>query len=110
MVCAQTSLTAFLNRFSISFPHCRAIKEVWVASATEGRWQLTKKRLQDMIRNGINAWPAIMYETFGSEGIGKINQKLKEYEIRPKELEIEYLEPYPFVLENLKKHSISLHT
>lgn len=66
--------------------------------------------LRDLIRNGINAWPAIMYETFGPEGIGKINQKLKEYEIRPEELEIEYLEPYAFVLENLKKRSIPLHT
>jgi len=60
-------------------------------------------------REGINAWPAIMYEVFGPEGIGKINQELKGYEIRPEELEIEYLEPYPAVLENLKKRSISLH-
>jgi uncharacterized Fe-S cluster-containing radical SAM superfamily protein len=67
------------------------------------------KGLHNLIGNGINAWPAIMYETFGSEGIGKINQQLKEYEIRPEELEIEYLEPYPFVLENIKKRSVSLH-
>ena len=65
--------------------------------------------LMNLIRNGINAWPAVMYETFGPEGIEKINQKIKEYEIIPEELEIEYLEPYPFVLENLKKRSISLH-
>ncbi len=63
-----------------------------------------------MIRNGINAWPAIMYETFGPEGIGKINHRSKEYEMRPEELEIEYLKTYPFVLENLKKRSVSLRT
>ena len=50
-----------------------------------------------------------MYEIFGPEGIGKINQRLKRHEIRPEELVIEYLEPYPFVLENLNKRSISLH-
>jgi uncharacterized Fe-S cluster-containing radical SAM superfamily protein len=67
------------------------------------------KGLRDLIRNGINAWPAIMYETFGAEGIGKINKKLKAI-CRPEELEIEYLETYPFVLENLKKRSISIHS
>ena len=80
-------------------------------SGSEKRFfDLPIKGLRDLIRSGINAWPAIMYETFGTEGIGKINQKLKEYKVRPEELEIEYLEPYPFVLENLKKRSISLHT
>ena len=33
---------------SASFPHCRAIKEVWVMSTTE-RWQLEKMDLQDLI-------------------------------------------------------------
>ncbi|NVM25586.1 MAG: radical SAM protein [Desulfobacterales bacterium] len=79
-------------------------------SGSERRFfALPMKGLGDMIREGINAWPAIMYEIFGPEGIGKINQELKGYEIRPEELEIEYLEPYPSVLENLKKRSISLH-
>ena len=66
--------------------------------------------MKNLIRNGINAWPAIMYEIFGPEGIGKINERLKKHQIRPEELEIEYLEPYPFVLKNLNERSISLHT
>jgi len=79
-------------------------------SGSERRFfELPIKSLGDMIREGINAWPAIMYEIFGPEGIGKINQELKGYEIRAEELEIEYLEPYPFVLQNLKRRSISLH-
>jgi uncharacterized Fe-S cluster-containing radical SAM superfamily protein len=80
-------------------------------SGSERRfYDLPIKGLRDLTRRGINAWPAIMYEIFGPGGIEKISQKLKEYEIRPEELEIEYLEPYPFVLENLEKRSISLHT
>lgn len=79
-------------------------------SGSERRFfELPIEGLGDMIRNGINAWPAIMYEMFGPEGIEKINQELKGHEIRPEELEIEYLEPYPFVLENLKERSISIH-
>jgi len=79
-------------------------------SGSNGKYfNLPIKGLKDLIRNGINAWPAIMYETFGPEGIGKINKTLMVYGIRPEELETEYLEPYPFVLENIAKRSISLH-
>lgn len=81
-----------------------------ISGAERNFFHLPMKGLQYLIGKGMNAWPAIMYETFGSEGIGKINQQLREYEIRLEELEIEYLESYPFVLENLKKRSVSLHT
>jgi len=33
--------------WGVQFEHCRAIKEVWVSVATE-RWQLEKKRIQDL--------------------------------------------------------------
>ena len=80
-----------------------------ISGAERGFFTIPVKGLGDLIRNGIRAWPAILYETFGPKGIGEINQRLREYEIRPEELEVEYLEPYAFVLENLKKRSISLH-
>ncbi len=47
-----------IGHFSVSFPFCRAIKEVWVASIGEGRWQLTKKRLQDMIEGYLTGLPS----------------------------------------------------
>jgi uncharacterized Fe-S cluster-containing radical SAM superfamily protein len=79
-------------------------------SGAEGRFfEMPLRGLKDLLEKGINAWPAIMYETFGPEGIGRINKKLREFGIKPEELEIEYLEAYPFVLENLKKRSISLY-
>jgi hypothetical protein len=34
-----------------------------------------------------------MYKTFGPRGIERINEKLREFDIKPEELEIEYLEP-----------------
>ena len=71
--------------------------------AERGFFTIPVKGLGDLIRNGIRAWPAILYETSGPEGIGEVNQKLREYEIRPEELDVEYLEPYAFVLENPKK-------
>jgi hypothetical protein len=33
--------------WGVQFEHCRAIKEVWVSVSTE-RWQLEKKRIQDL--------------------------------------------------------------
>lgn len=62
------------------------------------------KYLQDY---GIDAWPAIMYEIFGSDGIKAIKQKMKEFGIEG-ELEIEYIEKYPFVMKNLAKRKIKL--
>ena len=45
-----------LGFWSVQFPYCRAIKEVWAGTTTE-RWQLEKKNLQDIIAgyvNGVN--------------------------------------------------------
>jgi hypothetical protein len=46
------------NHFSISFPHCRAIKEVWIADVVNGRWQLYKKDLQDLIAGYLTGLPS----------------------------------------------------
>lgn len=78
-------------------------------SGAEGRFfELPLRGLKDLLGKGVNAWPAVMYETFGPQGIGEINNRLRGFGIKPEELEIEYLEAYPFVLDNLKKRSISL--
>jgi len=49
----------FLNigKFSVSFPYCRAIKEVWAATA-EARWQLEKKSLQDLTAGYLAGLPS----------------------------------------------------
>lgn len=45
------------GQFSVSFPYCRAIKEIWIATVTE-RWQLEKKRLQDLIAGYLTGLPS----------------------------------------------------
>ncbi len=47
-----------VGEFSVSFPYCRAIKEVWVSSAGSGRWQLEKKSLQDMLESYLTGLPS----------------------------------------------------
>ena len=46
-----------LDQFSVSFPYCRAIKEVWLATSEE-RWQLKKKSLQDMMVGYLSGLPS----------------------------------------------------
>lgn len=46
-----------LGQFSVSFPYCRAIKEVWVATSSE-RWQLEKENLQDLMFDYLSGLPS----------------------------------------------------
>ena len=46
-----------VNRYSVFFPNCRAIKEVWAAT-TEAKWQLEKKNLQDLIAGYFTTLPS----------------------------------------------------
>lgn len=43
--------------WSVQFPYCRVIKEVWAASSTS-RWQLEKKRLQDLMEGYLTGLPS----------------------------------------------------
>ena len=60
------------------------------------------RELEDV---GIKAWPALMENLFSREDIGRLENYLRKNGIRS-ELELEFLEAYPFVLENLKNRTI----
>lgn len=64
--------------------------------------------LKNLTENGIRAWPAVMYEIFKRKGMEILIEKLKKLRISPRDIETEYLEPYPFVLKNLRKRGIPL--
>jgi uncharacterized Fe-S cluster-containing radical SAM superfamily protein len=51
---------------------------------------------------GIEAWPAVMGDLFGRDGVEELTRVLREKGV-PGRIEIEYLERYPFVVENLKR-------
>jgi len=46
-----------VGHWAVSFPYCRAIKEIWVATISE-RWQLEKTRLQDLIEGYMTGLPS----------------------------------------------------
>lgn len=47
-----------IGRQFIVFPYCRAIKEVWAANVSDGRWQLEKVDLQDMMEGYLTGLPS----------------------------------------------------
>lgn len=63
--------------------------------------------LQKLEEQGIKAWPALMRDLFMPEEVGRLEKLLRQYGQKP-ELELEALEPYPFVLENMTKRGIKI--
>jgi len=63
--------------------------------------------LQELERHGIRAWPAAMNDLFTEEEVKSLERLLDGYHIKA-ELELEVLEPYPFVLENMKRRGVLL--
>ena len=43
---------------STTFPYCRAIKEVWLSTIADGRWQADKKDLQDLKAEYLSGLPS----------------------------------------------------
>lgn len=50
--------TLRVGGFGVTFPYCRAIKEVWISAAVEGRWQLTKEPFQTLMYNYLSDSPS----------------------------------------------------
>jgi uncharacterized Fe-S cluster-containing radical SAM superfamily protein len=78
-------------------------------SGAEGKFFVYPlKAIRNLQDYGVEAWPAVMQEIFGYEGIKILEKKLKEFGIKG-EIEIEYLEKYPFVIQNLEKRGIKIY-
>ncbi|MFP4082038.1 MAG: radical SAM protein [Candidatus Aminicenantes bacterium] len=62
------------------------------------------KALED---KGIKAWPALMKDLFSTKEISQLENLLGGWNIDA-ELELEGLEAYPFVVENMKKRKVQV--
>lgn len=61
--------------------------------------------LNELEKQGVKAWPAVMREVCSDPKIKSLRKLLEHYEISA-DLELEVLERYPFVLENLRRRNI----
>ena len=66
---------------------------------------LPLKALQNLHRLGVRAWPALMGDLFNETEIAALRRMLRESGI-PADLELESLEAYPFVLENMRRRGL----
>lgn len=64
------------------------------------------KALKILKDSGLRVWIAIMYDVFGESGLQEIVKKLNK--IGFDDVELEYLEKYPFVVKNLRNRGILL--
>lgn len=62
------------------------------------------KKLEDL---GLRVWPALMGDLFAREEIYRFEGFLRKYGIQS-ELELEFLEAYPFVVKNMEKRRIKI--
>lgn len=61
--------------------------------------------LKALEEEGIRAWPALMRDLFFSEEIAQLENLLEKLKIKA-DLELEVLEDYPFVLENMRERKV----
>lgn len=65
------------------------------------------RALRALDDKGVKAWPALMRDLFSAEEISQLENLLGEWDIEA-DLELEGLEAYPFVVENMKKRKVQI--
>lgn len=78
-----------------------------ITAAKKGFFLYPIEALREMERLGMKAWPALMADLFTRESIDRFKNFLRKKGVRS-ELELESLEGYPFVLENLKNRGVEI--
>jgi uncharacterized Fe-S cluster-containing radical SAM superfamily protein len=78
-----------------------------ISGARREFFQYPLVALKELEKEGMKVWPAVMRDLFTDEEIGRLEKVLKEYGIGAR-LEEEFLEEYPFVIENMKRRNIQI--
>ncbi len=79
-----------------------------ITGAKREFFQCPLTALKELQNQGIKAWPALMGDLFSEEEIETLKKLLNEFGIKGK-IELEVLEAYPFVVENMKKRGIRMN-
>lgn len=82
----------------------RSFEKITGAEGKAFRYQLAA--LEELSRRDIVVWPAVMFDLFGDEGMMQIRELLEG--IGAERIEVEELNRYSFVMENLRKRGIEL--
>lgn len=83
----------------------KSFERITGAFGSAFRYQLIA--LKELAERGIAVWPAVMIDVFGDEGARKIREEVAEIGL---EVEMEELNRYPFVMDNLRKRGVEVKT
>jgi uncharacterized Fe-S cluster-containing radical SAM superfamily protein len=76
-----------------------------ISGARREYFQYPLIALKELEKQRLRAWPAIMRDLFNEDEISRLERLLEELHIHSR-LEEEYLEAYPFVVENMRKRKV----
>ena len=101
----RLSLPRFLVRVALKGVDPESFERITGAGKEFFRYPLLALRALEQA--GVEAWPALMGELFSEAQVEGLKNTLREKGVRS-ELELETLESYPSVLENMKRRGICL--
>jgi uncharacterized Fe-S cluster-containing radical SAM superfamily protein len=104
----------FIEKLKFPNLHIRVAVKGWdessfqeITGADKDYFELPLRGLKKMLEAGLDAWLAVMWDVFGNSGIEKLNNKLNDLGIES-EVEVEAMERYPHVMENIADRKLSL--
>jgi len=78
-----------------------------ITGAKKEFFEYPLRAIQALQDKNIRAWPALMRDLFSAEEIKQLENLLNEWNVNA-ELELEGLEAYPFVVENMKRRKVQI--
>ncbi len=63
--------------------------------------------IKKMLEKGLDAWPAVMFDVFGKEGVRSLKTQMQKQGLKCR-IETEVLERYPYVMDNIYKRGVVL--
>ena len=63
--------------------------------------------IKKMLEIGLDAWPAVMFDVFGEEGVRALKTQMHKQGLKCR-IETEKLEKYPYVMDNIYKRGVVL--
>ncbi len=77
-----------------------------ISGAKGEYFHLQIEALRKLKESHVKVWPAVMFDVFGMENVQKLAEILKVSGFSLHDIELEYLEPYPFVERNMRRRGL----
>lgn len=104
----------FIERLAIPRLSIRVALKGWdpssfqeISGANKDYFEYPITGIKKMIEKGLDAWPAVMLDVFGKEGLDKLKAHMHRLGLNC-QIETETLERYPYVMDNILERKVRL--